>query len=63
MPKNIPNLRSYSPTDSDAKEVDETPMLNTTARESVDMNESNVVGKELINSEKISGPFGAIGRN
>jgi hypothetical protein len=58
----VPNLRTFRPDEGDAKNVENTKMLDTTARESVDMNESNEVGKELINSEKISGPFGATGR-
>lgn len=59
----VPNLRTFSPDDSDAKEVDETKMLDTTARETVNMNESNEVGKELVNSERVTGPFGLTGRN
>lgn len=58
-----PNLRDWRPDDSDAKHVDDTKMLNTTARESVDMNESNEVGKELVNATPNFGPLGAQGRN
>lgn len=59
----VPNLRTFSPDESDAKEVDETKMLDTTARETVNMNESNEVGKELVNTERVTGPFGLTGRN
>lgn len=59
----VPDLRNFSPDSSQAKNVDQTPMLNTNARESVDMNESNDVGQELVTSKSISGPFGAQGRN
>lgn len=59
----VPDLRNFSPSDSQAKNVEDTKMLDTTARESVDMNESNEVGKELVNSDKVTGPFGLTGRN
>ena len=59
-----PNLREFQPDSSQAKNVEDTPMLNTTARETVDMNESNEVGKELVNSDSPgSGTLGAVGRN
>lgn len=57
------DIRTWVPNEKDAKEVQDTPMLNTTARESVDMNESNDVGKELVNNETIKGPFGITGRH
>lgn len=60
---NVPNLRTFSPDSSDAKDVDSTKMLATNARESVDMNESNQVGKELVNNTAVPSPFGATGRN
>lgn len=59
----VPDLRNFSPDSSQAKNVDQTKMLDTNARESVDMNESNDVGQELVNNGSISGPFGATGRN
>lgn len=59
----VPDLRNFSPTDAQAKNVDDTKMLDTTARESVAMNEGNDVGKELVNNDKVSGPFGMTGRN
>ncbi len=59
----VPNLREFSPDSSDAKNVEDTKMLNTTAHETVNMTESNEVGKELTNDYKISGPFGQKGRN
>ena len=59
----VPNLRTWQPDSGDAKNVDDTKMLNTQGSDSVDMNQANVVGKELINKDKISGPLGATGRN
>jgi hypothetical protein len=59
----VPNLRNFSPTDSQAKNVEDTKMLDTTAREAVDMNESNDVGKELVNNERVTSTLGATGRN
>lgn len=60
-----PNLREFQPDSSQAKNVEDTPMLNTTAKETVDMNESNVVGQELVvsDSQASSGTLGAVGRN
>lgn len=60
---NVPDLRNFSPNSGDAKMVMDTKMLNTEARESVDNNEKNVVGRELVNSDPVDGPFGATGRN
>jgi hypothetical protein len=59
----VPDLRNFSPMESQAKNVEDTKMLDTTARETVDQNESNDVGKELVNNEKVTGPFGFTGRN
>lgn len=59
----VPNLRNFSPTESQAKNVDDTKMLDTVAHETVDMNESNDTGKELVNGDKVTGPFGLTGRN
>lgn len=59
----VPNLRNFSPDAGDAKHVDDTKMLNTVARESMDHNESNEVGKEYSSgSGEVAGPFGAVGR-
>lgn len=62
MPKNAnKNLRDWEPTESDAKHVDDTKMLSTTARESRDHNESNST-KEHIVSHPAYGPLGVNGR-
>lgn len=59
----VPNLRNFQPTADQAKKVEDTKMLDTTARESTNMNEGNEVGKEYSSgSGKVSGPFGAVGR-
>lgn len=59
----VPNLRDWRPDDSDAKKVEDTKMLSTTARESVDMNESNVVGQESVTMHPKFPDEGAKGRN
>jgi hypothetical protein len=56
----IPNLRD-GVIGGEPKHVDDTPMLNTTARESVNMNESND-NKEHTVSHKPFGKLGAKGR-
>jgi hypothetical protein len=56
----LPDIKNWQPTDKDAKNVEDTKMLSTMARESTDMNESNDVGKEDI----VSHPnFGKLGMN
>lgn len=47
MPK-MPNLKTFQPSEGDAKNVMDTKMLSTTARESMNYNESNNVGEEHI---------------
>lgn len=42
------NIKTFQPKASDAKNVMDTKMLDTTARESMDYSESNVVGEEHI---------------
>lgn len=44
----VPNLKTWQPNSSDAKNVEDTKMLNTEARESMNYNESNDVGEEHI---------------
>lgn len=44
----VPNLKTFQPKESDAKRVEDTKMLDTTARESMNYNESNDVGAEHI---------------
>jgi len=58
-----PNLHDWRPSEGEAKDVQATSMLDTTADESVDMNESNDVGKELVVSHPDFGELGAKGRN
>jgi len=58
-----PNLHDWRPTEGEAKNVDSTKLLNTEAHETVDMNESNTVGKDTVNSTPDFGPLGAQGRN
>lgn len=57
-----PNLHDWRPSDSEAKDVMQTDMLDTTAHETVDMNESNDVGKDTVNPTPDFGPLGAQGR-
>jgi len=56
----VPNLRSDAFI-GEPKHVDDTKMLDTKARESVDMNESNE-NKEHVTSHPNFGPDGARGR-
>lgn len=56
----VPNLRSDDFI-TEPKMVDDTKMLNTTARESVDMNESNK-NEEYTTTHPAFGKLGAKGR-
>lgn len=58
-----PNLHDWRPSASEAKDVDSTDLLNTEAHESVNMNESNEVGKDTVNPTPNFGELGAKGRN
>ena len=58
-----PNLHDWRPSEGEAKEVMDTDMLDTTAHETVDMNESNEVGKEYVVSHPDFGELGAKGRH
>lgn len=57
---NVPDLRDPNFI-KEPKNVDDTKMLNTVARESVDMNESND-NKEHVVTHPDFGPLGAKGR-
>lgn len=57
-----PNLRDWQPTEGDAKHVDDTKMLSTTASETVDMNESNDT-KEYTTKAMSPGTLGVTGRH
>jgi len=58
-----PNLHDWRPSSGEAKDVQNTSMLDTDAHETVDLNESNVVGKDTINSTPAFGELGAQGRH
>jgi hypothetical protein len=58
-----PNLHDWRPSEGEAKDVEATDLLDTTAQETVDMNESNEVGKDTVNPTPDFGPLGAKGRN
>ncbi len=60
---NLPNLREWSPKESDAKMVMDTPMLNTEARETPDTVKSTNTNKEDTNKTPKFGPLGARGRH
>ena len=62
MPADLPNLRMWEPTDSQAKNVDDTKMLNTTARETPDTVNGTNSNKEDTNSTPSFGKLGAKGR-
>lgn len=57
----VPNFRDGIAPGGEAKHVDQTKMLDTTARESVNMNESND-NKEHVVSHPAFGKLGAQGR-
>ena len=57
-----PNLREFRPDAGDAKDVEDTKMLDTTARE-MNQYESNEVGKERVVTHGSFGPLGMTGRN
>jgi hypothetical protein len=58
---NVPDLRDPNFI-KEPKHVDDTKMLDTTARESVNMNEAND-NKEHVTTHASFGPLGAKGRN
>lgn len=58
-----PNLHDWRPSEGEAKDVMQTDMLDTVAHESVDMNESNEVGKDTVNTTPDFGELGAKGRH
>lgn len=60
---NTPNLHDWRPSDGEAKDVMSTKLLNTEAHETVDLEESNVVGKDTVNATPNFGELGATGRN
>lgn len=62
MPKTV-NLRTWQPTDGDAKFVEDTKMLNTTARETPDTVKATNENKETVTSHPDFGPLGATGRS
>lgn len=59
----LPNLRMWEPSDSSAKNVDETKMLNTTARETPDTVNGSNSNTEDTNKTPSFGDLGAKGRN
>lgn len=63
MPGDYPNLRDWEPTDAQAKNVEDTKMLNTTARETPDTVNATNSNKEDTNKTPNFGPLGAMGRH
>lgn len=59
----LPNLRTWEPSDSQAKNVDDTKMLNTTARETPDTVNGTNKNVEDVNSTPSFGELGAKGRS
>lgn len=60
---NIPNLRDWQPTASQAKDVDATNMLDTQATETPDTVMAKNTNKEDTNSTPSFGKLGAQGRS
>ena len=62
MASDYPNLRTWEPSDSSAKNVDETKMLSTQAREVPDTVNGTNENKEDVNKTPSFGELGAKGR-
>lgn len=60
---NIPNLRDWQPTASQAKNVDQTNMLDTQATETPDTVTAKNTNKEDTNSTPSFGKLGGQGRS
>lgn len=58
-----PNLRDWEPTDAQAKNVDDTNMLNTKAKETPDTVTATNDNKEDTNKTPSFGDLGARGRH
>lgn len=58
-----PDLRTWNPSDSDAKNVEDTKMLSTTAHESADTVTATNNNEELVVKHPDFGELGAKGRN
>lgn len=63
MPSDMPNLRLWEPTDASAKNVEDTKMLNTMARETPDTVTADNKNVEDVNKGADFGPLGAKGRS
>ena len=57
------NLRDWQPTEGDAKNVEDTKMLSTTAREVPDTVTGTNENKEYTTSHPDFGPLGVTGRH
>lgn len=57
-----PDLRMWEPRDSEAKDVEDTKMLNTQAHETPDTVDGENENKELVNDTPGFGELGARGR-
>lgn len=58
----LPDLRTWEPEESQAKEVDDTKMLNTMARETADTVTAENRNIEDVNKTPDFGKLGATGR-
>lgn len=58
-----PNLHDWRPNAASAKDVMTTKLLDTEAHETVDLEESNVVGKDTVSETPNFGELGATGRH
>lgn len=63
MSETMPNLRLWEPSDSSAKHVDDTAMLNTKAKECPETVTAENKNTELVNAKINFGELGARGRN
>ena len=58
-----PDLRTWQPKDGDAKDVEDTKMLSTTAHETPDTVTAENNNEELVVKHPAFGELGAKGRN
>lgn len=63
MKSDYPNLRTWDPSDSEAKDVMDTNMLDTNATETPDTVTAENKNEELVNPTPSLGELGARGRS
>lgn len=59
---NTPDLRDYDPNSSQAKNVEQTNMLDTEAHETPETVKATNTNKEEVTTHPTFGPLGSVGR-